>query len=682
MTCATYVTATVGLRQTLVSFTPDVGTAVDFNPSSTLWKSWPVRDNFLTDSPPKEVATALRACRGAARLGVKFPTSNVTIRHAVSSTPSSETNFLALKGAMYGPWIGPGWLTYTEDSVTKRVRAEPLNVKFEPGVVISDCLDYNVYVGEWLIYDHTRYTNTPSTVSLTTISGSPVAVASSGTVCSSDLLLSVKPTAQKSAANGQRFMRELSMLWRGSRPAVEWPVLLWNNAAVAALTGPEVYVDGRRVNHWIDGNKLWANLTLPAAKRWKLATASTGTGTGVWYLDAPIPDVEACPFYMIDSTGTEVVRVDAVDSDTGAFTIGERGCRGSTATSWSAGAYFYLVPVKVDVLYGYSGATPAYINNDLKPIINLSSSTNSAFVYGSFYELAAASDYNRFVPRAASWRPVLYGPPHGIDLGRDTKTGDGDMYVTYIPEPDANPATIIAMAYSSTGALAGKPLMDTWELYSPIKVTTFAGTWRCPYRFLSGTLPDGRTLGLKWQHVEFDGATITDAQVDFLTAPTLTAFSFSPKGAHVLALRPRLYDPKADYAVGARSAVEPSTSGPTAPARVEATAMTVTFDTNEVISFIVSAEANIYQFGRPHAPAVLTLGGKSVRLNGLYMKIDQTMTIDFNEALTALLPSGEAVGHLISGANICVPPGSNSLTLTETGSTGVKVALSWRDGWV
>jgi hypothetical protein len=685
MTCGTYVTATTGVRQILGTFTPDVGTAVELNPVSGplsgLWVSWPVRDAFLLGSPPKEVATALRAHRGAARLGVKFPTSTVKIRHTVSNSSSSVANFLALKGALYGPWIGPGWLSFTENGVAKRVRAEPLGITLEDEAVINDCLDFNVYVGEWLIYDHTRWANSASSVSLATITGTPMSVASSGTICSTGFTISLKPTAQKSAANGQRWVRELSMLWRGSRPAVDWPVMLMNDAAVAAMAGPEVYVDGRRVNHWIDGNKLWANLSLPAARRWKLATTSTGTGTGTWYLDAPIVDQEACPFYMIDSTATEVVRVDAVDGNTGAFTIGERGSRGSTATNWGAGAYFYLVPVKVDVLYGFSGTSLGYVNNDLKPIINLSSSTNSAFVYSNFYELAAANDFNRFVPRTASWRPVLSGPPHGIDISRDTKQGDGDMYVNYIPEPDANPATIIALAYSETGATAGKPLIDTWELYSPVKISTFAGTWRNPYRFLSGALPSGRTVGLRFQHVEFDGATITDDLVDFTDAPSLTAFSFSPKGAHVLALRPRPYDPKADYAIGARSAVEPSTSGPTAPARLEATAMTVTFDSGEVISWIVGAETAIYQFGRPDAPATLDIGGKTLKLHGLYLRTNQTMTIDFNEAIRALLPSGEAVGHLITGDNLCVPPGTNSLTLTETNGTSVQASLAWRDGW-
>lgn len=681
MACATYINANEGLRQTLVTFTPDGGSAIDFNPSSDLYRSWPVRDSFLVGSAPKEIATALRACRAAARVGVKFNTSTVLIRHAVSNVSDAIANYEAMKGALYSPWIGPGWLTFTENSVSKRVRAEPIGIKFEPSVVINDCLDYGVYVGEWLIYDHTRYATTPSTRTLTTLSATPVALSNSGTICTADFTVSLKPTAQKSAANGQRFMRELSILWRGGRPAVDWPVMLMNAAAVASMTGPEVYVDGRRVNHWISGNKLWANLSLPAARRWKLATATTGTGTGTWKFDAPILDPDATPFYLIDSTGTEVVRVDAVDGQTGEFTIAERGSRGTTATSWSAGAYFYLMPVKVDVLYGFSGTIAPYVNPDVEPIISLSSSTNAAFTYTNFYKLGATGDFNQLLPRAASWRPTLYGPPFGIDLGRDTKLGDGDQFVSYIPEPDANPATIIAFAYSETGATAGKPLIDTWELYSPVKVSGFSGTWRAPFRFLAGTLPSGRTVGLKWQHVEFDGATITDAQVDFLTAPTPTAFSFSPKGAHVLALRPRVYDPKADYAVGARSAVEPSTSGATPPLRLEASAMTVTFDTGEAISVIASAEQNIYQFGRPDAPAVLSLGGKSIKIYGLYLKVDTTMTLNFSEALTALLPSGQGCGHLITGSNLCVPAGSNNLVLTETGSTGVQVSAVWRDGW-
>ena len=109
--------------------------------------------------------------------------------------------------------------------------------------------------------------------------------------------------------------------------------------------------------------------------------------------------------------------------------------------------------------------------------------------------------------------------------------------------------------------------------------------------------------------------------------------------------------------------------------------MTVTFDTNEAIAVLASAEQDIYQFGRPDAPAVLTLGGKTVKLYGLYLKVNDPLVLNFSEALTALLPSGQGVGHLIMGSNLCVPAGSNNLTLTETGSTGVQVSAVWRDGW-
>ena len=132
MACATYINANEGLRQTLVTFTPDGGSAIDFNPTSDLYRSWPVRDSFLVGSAPKEIATALRACRAAARVGVKFNTSTVLIRHAVSNVSDAIANYEAMKGALYSPWIGPGWLSFTENSVSKRARAEPAGGTSEP----------------------------------------------------------------------------------------------------------------------------------------------------------------------------------------------------------------------------------------------------------------------------------------------------------------------------------------------------------------------------------------------------------------------------------------------------------------------------------------------------------------------------------------------------------------------
>src|SRR3990167_8477296 len=190
----------------------------------------------------------------------------------------------------------------------------------------------------------------------------------------------------------------------------------------------------------------------------------------------------AVPFYaaFVSGTTVEAVRVTAVSEDSRTLTI-VRAQRGTAATTWVVGSVLWWTPVLLDLVYGGTSlAAPDYLDNDYKPIF-LDDATarcdNSHWHMEHFQATSSAADTQDRKPRSGSWRTRNLAP-----MDREAKLGEGDMYLRYIPRTatlstDATPASKMALAYRSAGPTAGHPVMDRWELVSPIGISSFAYTW-------------------------------------------------------------------------------------------------------------------------------------------------------------------------------------------------------------
>jgi len=672
--------------------------------AGTAYTSKLARHAMRMQTGARSVSVAGRGDLSPTYAGSTLGERTIIVEHEiVGSGATHETNLNTIK-ALYDPTHGARTLVFTADGVDKR--ATVVATRMLPH---SSNIGLAVVTGEWVLLDHRYYADSAGSVSAVAKTSSPatLSVANAGTTKSPRMIVTLKPTAAKSAANGQRYGYYITPINRSPRPIVNWPVDLadndrgsgaggWDHAAEVTATRSqadgddvEVYVNAVRTNRWFGPTgqgaanttttAVWINLDMPPVRTW------TYVGAGVLADNALTMTVKenligmpSTPFYaaLDNGSATEFIRVTAYSQATRTLTI-VRGQRGIAATTWAAGSTLYWTPVLIDLVYGGTSLpTPGYIDDDYKPMMldnTAARSSNDVFKYTEFQESRATATTQDRKPRGGSWRTRMAGP-----IDRDAKTGDGDMYVRYIPRTatlatDAAIASKMCLAYRSAGATAGHPIMDRWELDSPIGITGITHTMvTTTIDFDGGFESQGEIVA-----VDIDGNEEVLATHD---ATTTTAEALTPSAnAYVVWFRIDPFDPKVDY-----TTVDVAAQEPTAADGMTVDDVLVTFSTTEELVIAWgSARRDVYQFGRPDAPATLANSdGDTLSIYGLVVSLNDTVDLDV-EAHTATLDDGTGRAHVVRGTWPWLPKGTNNLTFTEAGIGTVEVGVSsFRSAWI
>lgn len=628
----------------------------------------------------------------------------VTVNHQITCGANSPASRLALK-AFYRDSRGPAWLVWTDDDgITKRTRVKLVRLLPHPSGIPT------LAQGTWLVLSHVHLANEDDDVAAAAKTSTPasVSVENPGTVNSPAVIYTLQPTVAKTAANGQRFRLFCTVANPAPVDLVRHSIEVtnggWNHAAEVTATRSqadgddvEVYRDHVRLMRYFGvgtaavnqaATKVWIADDLAAERKWAHQGAAVAAGATTYYTSTPLSHMPPLPFWgMLSSgAGNEVVQVTAYDEASGAITIG-RGKRGSTDLTHS-GTHVLRYAVAYDLVYGGTSlAAPRYINNDYRPVpADHQSSTNAVHHYSVYQETPAAADTQARKPRPGGWRTARRPSPDW--------TGREDMYGNWIPRTasrttDAASASAMAIVYRADGPMAGHPLIDRWEIYTGIAISTVAFNQDTTTLeqlvpnegrlFLLGYAKDGSEVRLGDYNNSSTSESITPAQ---------------PVRGVAFAVRP--HDPKDPQDNPSGSSVgshEPTDDDGILIGNGAATVLT--FETAEALILSVSSRQDCYQIGRPDAPATLANEENEIlSIYGPVLALNQVLTIDV-EARTATLDDGTSVAQVLRGAWPGVPtdpglppslPYPSEIIYTEAGLAGgasITIGVpSYRGAWL
>lgn len=648
------------------------------------------------------VSTAAREGDGPEYAGVEFEGRDFEVFHTVPES-SHETHLAALKALYPPPAAGAQTLVYTDrDGVDKQVTVALVRLTRKPSLSRVERI---AFVGIWRLLSVTAVADTAGSVAASSKTSSPatLSVTNAGNVPARQVVHTLKPTAAKSAGNGQRFRRQLTLLYKGERPMVRWParVLQFDHeaevtASRSLATGDDIepYVRGRRQPRWFGSHSsraanqattdVWMNIDHPPARYWTYTAGSTlsAGATSVAVPKDSLQGMPALPFHAIwDDSGNEVVLVTGYDAKARTLTV-VRGQRGTTAATHTTGKALYWAPWTCDLVYGWTGAASAslWVDDRYKPMClstTASASDNSSWYFSSgLAEMVTSGDPALMQPRSGAWEPRLVGPSD-----RERATGKGDQYWLYGPYINSNPTDRIGVEYAGR-KYQGRLLTDGWRLVSPIGISTWAFSWATNLNH-SGSMEAGLALwgvdrhGLAQRLPLTSGALRIDA-----SAGGSGSDSLSPaRNAYELLALVEPWDPGLDSSFNSASSEPTPAVEPTIGDYCYLDSNVVTFATAERLTFVSGSREDVYQFGRPDAPATLATSLDTLYLDGLVCALSETLSLS-------------ASGRSITGANSLpfrhwtrgpiprLPAGTNNVTLTETGIGTVEMGVSsYRGEW-
>lgn len=575
--------------------------------------------------------------------------------------------------------LGEVWFVIDEDGVQKRCLASI--ERLQPSDKSDHRQQLGHFVGVFTLLGGRWYRATAESVTAVAKSVSPATLSvAGGEMKSEEVTFTLEPTAAKSAANGQRFLRYINLRWTNPWAAHNHPVEVTDggidHAALVTATkshssGKDVELrnKGRRISRWSDNwnnaaTLIWGNFDLPAARPWTLKTATTNSDT-TWYFTEDLANMPTLPFHAwVDD---EVVLVTAFDEATRTWTV-DRAERGTSGAVHSAATKVYWLPAaqQAELVYGGTSLpTPTYIDDTTKPMINLATSTNTSFVLANFCQTDPATSTQARLPRSMSAYTLDV-----VDRGQDW------LHQNYVPytagvnggPADASPCTKMGIGYRSAGGFAGHPLQTAWGIRCAVGITDVQYTYWISILYQSGaSARDGRLL-----------VTSIDADGNRTVERTIAITS---GGGPVTAT---VTDSPSPNAREIRWEFDPYLYQPTEPADgdgFDVDNVTLTLDLTEAVDPQISAEVNAYEFGRPDAPLTLANSdGKTLKLN-MVVPLDTLVSLNVGER-TITTPDGVQQSHLMSGDWPYLPKGTNNITLTESGIGTIKLGVSsYRKAW-
>lgn len=279
-------------------------------------------------------------------------------------------------------------------------------------------------------------------------------------------VVDIAPSVSISGISYWRYRQFVAVPWTSPTGASGWTVELTDNSGFNTATlvsGGKadtadtltVFVDGTEVDRWYGAGDgvahgfnssntwIWANLDFRAGLA---ATLVSDDGDEIEVAE----DISAWPESGILRVNSEIMTYTGRDLYRRVFTGVTGAAHGSTAGSHTVGDVVEWIQHEIWIAYSPS-MTARPTNDSLKPIINLGSSTNAAWVWNEF---GSATEPNR----AAQWTPLAGG------IGR-TFTGNEDGAAT-------DPYQVAGMSLAQAGAgLASN--YSRWYIYLPCGIAAY-----------------------------------------------------------------------------------------------------------------------------------------------------------------------------------------------------------------
>lgn len=212
-------------------------------------------------------------------------------------------------------------------------------------------------------------------------------------------ILTIKPTGAKSGSSNP-YKRWLPVRWNSTTGGVNYPMDVVNAGldTAALVTGSKmqadgddlrVEVNGLEVNRWLvnmntSATSVWVNLTFAAKVELTLKTAVAGAGdVDTLEFNEATTNLPTSGILMIGSEAfTYTGKSDALKRVSGVT----RSVKGTSAAAHSIGDTTWWVQNDVWLTYGNLSSSAPTVDDNYKPILNLSTSTNTSWVYAEFGE--------------------------------------------------------------------------------------------------------------------------------------------------------------------------------------------------------------------------------------------------------------------------------------------------------
>jgi hypothetical protein len=440
--------------------------------------------------------------------------------------------------------------------------------------------------------------------------------------------------------------------------------VIYTSKLMYNLNDLRVYVDGKEVDRWFAGGgasvRIWINQSCPPQPYLTLNTsiASSGsvttisvTNTYAYQGDKVVQsEMLKLPASFLFIIGTEIFAASAIDVNRLTFTVSGRAVKNTSMASHAVGDRIYWISHDIYLVYGNPSAIAPTTDDTKKPILDLTNSTNTSWVYTEFSDAAGL--------RTGAWK------------------SSGSVANQYLSRTYTGSHLLIADPATEAGIT-----VNAW---------LGSGVWLAPYSFffssfLKWTISHPATItavtvtGAKYRWTaDWPVFSLTGLSTIFTEATPSTTNSWEALSSHaaVSTLYNSLYPSTLVFTI---------TSGTLAgsfgnSAAMEFQAATLALDSTRVMQYMGTIAENSAFF----IDSTLTNSttGEAISF---------TLTIELNKVLTI---DCDAEGVVYNGYDIGCPlrwntvrlswldlaPGSNTLTYTDTGTIpGITVAIAWKD---
>lgn len=505
-----------------------------------------------------------------------------------------------------------------------------------------------VFVATLEVDDDVRWRAVAPTVQQWTVTaGGQTTTISNGVVGVNDEAYPIiRATPRQYMTGLNPFRTFLAVAWPADQPATEYPTDVTDGGLDTrpatdfySTTGADirVIVDGQDVDFWLDGvntagTSIWCNLGWQARQEGTLAGALSPLPVVGITLNEEIGNWPASGLVRIDN---EVMAYGAKNAATRTLTGIERGARGSTAASHSAGAAARWIQHEIWVEYGSPTLAAKVVDNRRKPMFDLATSTNASWNYLSFYESGAS--------RAGAWT---------FTNQQWTRAYGGNQKGT------ANPYGELGISDAAENEGTKRTLTGYWSLFNPCGMVSA--------NFLGGERYYGRA---EWWNASIQSSVDGASRTKHYTLPTGTvdAWVAWSQNVSLVAGARYVYLWLAGYAKNID------------PARVEASQVTVALDSAKTPTALILSQQNVYRMA-----ATLTnqTTGAAIQID-FALDADETLRIDVDksDAVYEADESSQFGAIAFVGAEqhrwLRLAPGANTLRWDEAGVTEMDVEITF-----
>lgn len=479
------------------------------------------------------------------------------------------------------------------------------------------------------------------------------------------------PTGAK--PSGLIYRKFLAIYNRVNRKLVGYPLDLtgggWSTTALVSGSkmrsdGEDITVaiDGQAWPRWIDSpnsasTKVWTYVDLDRPLEMSLSTsiAVSGAVTSIVVKSTAanqsvLQDLKAPGLLMIDS---ELFSFGGIDAGTYTITGVTRAERGSSMAAHSTGATVRWIQHEVWVSYGNLSATAPTQDDTAKPVFNLTTSTNTSWVYTQFQD----SGLNR---RGRWSKNILTGGKTGGKLY--TKTGVDD-------EDPASAMGIAAESYEKNGTWQPGRVEAVWGIENLCGITTVTSNGK-KYRSATGFFSGCR---LEW------GAPDAGGDTAYHTVWT--------EGSPASAASWTAWTQNSASLSGTRTAVRFHVIGGGASGNGYFTAFevlgaTLTLDSSTVPSLTGMATAT-EQAAYPLAATISNATSGKYFYLALSLKLNDSVVIDTESKTITVNGTVNGMGGFsipeVRRDWLAMEPGLNEIRLDDAGMTGITFTVAWKD---